>query len=560
MPSTSNESINAAEAVVEHGNRISIIWIVPLVAVLIGGWLIYKAQSEKGPSVVISFVSAEGVVEGKTKVKFKDVDIGEVSSVELGDGLKSVTITALLDKAFEPYLTENTRFWVARPRLRGTQLTGLDTLLSGPYLAISPSDQGKPQRSFTGRENPPVIARDTPGKRLILEADSLDSIEVGSQVYYRRLPAGEVESYKLGPDGRALSIKIFVHHPYDKLVAKDTRFWNASGITASLSANGIQFDTESLSAIIGGGIAFETPSTNPSGNPSAETTVGDSHRFKLYPNRDTALQLASYREETMLLFFDDSIRGLSIGAPVEIRGVKIGEVIDFQLQGNAKDLDFRVPVWIKYQPERIVLKAGVRAEGTDQQVHQLKQLAAKGLRAQLKTGSLLTGQLFVDIDFFPDAPPAEVRIEDGVLVMPTIPGELKILRADLTALLTRMQAIPFEQIGDNLNSTLAGASRLTNAPELTQSLASLEQTLEHSEQITRRINSDTLPELQATLAQAGRDLALLEKNVLREDSPIYHELARTLQELSTAARSIRLMADYLERHPDALIKGKRDTR
>ena len=555
MPDTSSDTVNAAEAIVERRSKFSIIWVVPMVAILIGAWLIYKAQSEKGPTVTISFVGAEGVVEGKTKVKFKDVEVGEVSSVQLADGLKSVTITAILDKEFESYLTESTQFWVARPRLTGTHLTGLDTILSGPYVAISPSEEGKPKSEFVGLENPPVIGADTPGKRLVLEADKLGSLGVGSPVYFRQLKAGEVESYELSPNGKALDIKVFIHHPYDKLVGARTRFWNASGITASMSADGIKVSTESLAAIIAGGVAFDSP-----GDPDTQEPIEDGRHYRLYSSREAATGPTYHRKEQMLLYFDGSVRGLSVGAPVEVRGIKIGEVVDFNIIGDIESLEFLMPVLIEYEPERIGVIKGIRAVGLEERLTQFNEMVAKGFRGQLKTGNLLTGQLFVDLDFFPETKPAEARIEDGVLVIPTIPGSLQELRADLTSIFKRLQAIPFEEIGNNLKETLAGTSRITNSPELTESLASLQQTLAHTEQITESLNSDAMPELRATLTEARRTLTLLQKNVLREDSPIYHDLARALQELSAAARSIRVMADYLERHPDALIKGKRGTR
>lgn len=555
MPNSTEDTVYAAEPIVERRRRFSIIWVVPAVAILIGGWLIYKAETEKGPTVNISFIAAEGVVGGKTKVKFKDVIVGEVETVQLADGLGSVTVTATLHKEFESYLTDKTKFWVARPRLTGTHLSGLDTILSGSYVAIAPSNEGTPQLEFVGLETPPVVSADTPGRRIVLETEHLGSLGVGSPVYYRQLPAGEVEEYELRADGNGLEIKVFVKHPFDKLLTENSRFWNASGITASVSADGIQVSTESVAAILAGGIAFDSPDDLQKPEP-----VDDGHRFQLYPNRESATGPVSYRKERLLLYFEGSLRGLSIGAPVEIRGIKIGKVIDFKIVGDFAAHKILLPVLIEYEPQRIGVVRGEQAVGLEARLAQYGTLVDLGLRAQLKTGSILTGQLYVDFDFHPEAKPAEVTIEDGVLVFPTIPGELAVLRADITTILKRLQAIPVEDIANNLRDTLAGTKRIANSPELTQSLASLNQTLAHTEQFTDKINAETVPELKATLSEARRSLSLLQRNVLREDSKIYHELTRALEELSTAARSIRVMADYLERHPDALLKGKRGTR
>jgi paraquat-inducible protein B len=322
-----------------------------------------------------------------------------------------------------------------------------------------------------------------------------------------------------------------------------------------VSADGIEVSTESVAAILAGGIAFDSPDDLQEPEP-----VDDGHRFRLYPNRETATGPISYRKERMLLYFEGSLRGLSIGAPVEIRGIKIGKVIDFKIIGDFTAHKILLPVLIEYEPQRIGVIRGEQAVGLEARLEQYSTLVDLGLRAQLKTGSILTGQLFVDFDFHPGAEPAEVAVEDGVLVLPTIPSELQELRADVTTVLKRLQAIPVEEIANNLKDTLAGTKQIANSPELKQSLARLNQTLAHTEEITARLNTEAVPELKATLTEARRSLALAQQNVLRQDSAVYHELTRALEELSAAARSIRIMADYLERHPDALLKGKRGTR
>ena len=546
------EDVEATDAIVDSRRRFSIIWIVPITAALIGAWLVYKAHAEKGPTVSITFSAAQGVEAGKTKVKYKDVVVGQVDSVILSDDLKDVTFTATLDKTLKGRLSENSRFWIVAPRLTGGTVTGLSTLLSGVYIGMDPGAKGRPKSNFTGLSEPPLVSPDTPGRRFVLKAPSLGSLELGSPVYFRQLRAGQIESYKLDPDGTSVHMTVFVHAPYHEYVYSTTRFWNASGISASLNAEGINVSTESLIALLLGGISFDTPKSEGPLTPAKEE-----QEFTLFADKQAAEAPIYKVKQYIRFYFDGSVRGLSVGAPVEIRGIKLGEVTDFQLEGDANNSSFRIPVTASYEIGRIkILHADEMADTPEARRKRLQELVDKGLRAQLKTGSLLTGQLFVELDFHDDAPPAELRVEDGVIVFPTIPGALEAIRADLTDLLNKLHNLPIEEIGKDLRSTVRGASELTNSEDLRQALRNLNNTLANSQQLTAQLNENTAPALEKTLNEAITTLTALQKNVLQEDSAIYFELTRTLTELSNAARSVREFADYLERHPDALIKGK----
>ena len=541
---------HAAEAVVDSKRRFSIVWLVPLAAALIGGWLVYKAMTEKGPTISIRFVAAEGIVAGKTKIKYKDIEAGTVETVALSDDLSSVLVTATLAKQLQPHLTENTRFWVVRARLAGGHVSGLETLLSGVYIGMEPSDSGKPATRFVGLEDPPPITVDTPGKEFTLQADALGSLDVGSPVYFRQIKAGQVIRYALNDDG--IEVHVFVDSPYDKLVGEHTRFWNASGITATLNADGIKVRTESVAALLVGGVSFENRGTTGSGE-----DVADDHIFNLYPDHQATRERVYAHTERLLLYFTGSVRGLQVGAPVELLGLKLGEVVDIKLQGNTNTMEFRVPVLIEIEPDRIEVEGvRIRDPGGEAELQALRALVNNGLRAQLKTGSLLTGQLYVDLAFFPDAPAATVGEEDGTPVLPTVPGTLAELRGSLLSILAKLEALPFEEIGNNLNTTLAGASQLTNSPELQQAIVSLDATLKQTDTLARNLNGEVVPAIDTALQEIIRTLKMAQGNIVSSKSPVYVELTRALKDLSSAARSIKTMADYLERHPDALLRGK----
>jgi len=573
----SSENNELPEAVVSTRRRsISIVWVVPLVALLIGAWLVYKAVSEKGPTVTIAFKSAEGLEAGKTKIKFKDVELGQVSEISLSPDLSQVLVTAELVKQTEKFLSANTRFWVVRARVAAGQVSGLGTLFSGAYIGLDPGKPGPMATHFEGLENPPMVTTESPGRRFVLEASRLGSLDIGAPVYYRQIKVGQVVGYNLKEDGQAVDIQIFINTPIDKLVYKNTRFWNASGLDVAVDARGIRVNTESLMTILIGGIAFDTPANLEPGGPAESNAV-----FKLYDTREKIYEKTYAEKARWLLHFKGSVRGLTVGSPVEFRGIRIGQVLDINLEYDAEDKTFKIPVLVEVEPERIKI-IGEKDMSDRKKMNDF--MVEQGLRAQLNTGSLITGQLFVELDFHPDAPPAKINWEGRYPEIPTIPAPMQEITTSLTQLLKKLEKLPIEQIGSDLQDTVQGAKQLVAsaelqeavanlnqtlkqaqqfaaalnqavAPELKSAVSSLNETLKHTRQLAQNFDSGVVPELGATLQQAQSTLKALNGTVSK-DSPLYYELMRVFKELSEAARSIRVMADYLERNPDALIYGK----
>ena len=565
------------EAVVSKRKyQISIVWFVPLVALLIGGWLVYKALSEKGPAVTISFKTAEGLEAGKTKIKYKNVELGQVTEIHITPDLSEVLVTAELVKEAEEFLSANTRFWVVRARVAAGQVSGLGTIFSGAYIGLDPGKPGLPASQYVGLETPPVVTTDLPGRHFRLYAERLGSLDIGAPVYFRQIKVGQVVSYKLNEDGGAVTVRVFIHDPIDKLVYKNTRFWNASGLDFAIDANGIRVNTESMVTIMVGGIAFTTPDNLEPGGPT-----DDDETFKLYETRERIFD-KTYTEKTRwILHFQGSVRGLTVGSPVEFRGIRVGQVLDINMEYNAEKAEFLIPVLIELEPERIKVVGEEIAEVPRKQDD---FLVARGLRAQLKTGSLLTGQLFVDLDFHPDAEPAQINWEGRYPQFPTVPTSMEEITTSLTHLLRKLEKLPIEQIGNDLRDTVQGANRLVNSaelqssvreldetlkqaqlfaetltqvitPELRSAVSNLNATLNHTRKLAQNIDRTVVPKLDATLKEAQSTLKSI-KGSISKDSPLYYELMRVLKELTGAARSIRVMADYLEQHPDALIYGK----
>jgi paraquat-inducible protein B len=506
--------IPESRAVGRRQTRLSLVWIIPIVAALAGVWVAVTRILSEGPKITIVFHSAEGLEAGKTKIHYNGVDIGTVDAIRLSDDHKSVIITAQMAPKTQSFLVDDTKFWVVRPRISGASVTGLGTIISGAYIGmeIGQSRQGK--RDFVGLENQPVVTGETPGRFFVLKTPDLGSLDNGTPIYFRRLQVGQVASYALEEDGKALKVKVFVNAPYDQYVTQNTRFWQASGIDVSLSASGLSVQTQSMLSILVGGIAFETPAGGPVLSAADEDT-----QFALFPNRAEAFKLPARNPQTYLVVFKQSVRGLAVGAPVELKGITIGEVSEVRAQFDAKTFDFSVPVTIQVDPLALGVKlvdvAGVDFAAAHRKM--IDTLISRGLRAQLRSGNLLTGALYVALDFFPNAPPTSLDWAQNPVQFPTIPGEVEAIEANVAEIIKKLNQVPFKGIGDDLRKAIA---------EFDQTLVSA----------------------RGTLDNAGK---LVEPN-----SVLGQELGSTLQEVSRAARGLRVLADYLERHPEALLRGK----
>ncbi|MEI6262258.1 MAG: MlaD family protein [Deltaproteobacteria bacterium] len=543
------DATDFSEPVVQARKRqLSLIWLIPVLAALIGGWLIYKTLSEKGPEVVIIFKTAEGLEAGKTKIKFKDVEIGQVTELSLTEDISQVSVKAQFVKGAEAYLTENTRFWVVRARVAAYGVSGLGTLLSGAYIDTDPGKPGKPELKFNGLEEPPIFTTVDPGRIFTLKADRKGSIEVGAPVYYRQIPVGKVIAYNLAPEGTSIFFKVFINAPYHKYVHENTRFWNASGFDMKLDTQGIRIQTESFVSLMVGGITFDIPNNYESpGETAQEEAI-----FTLYSNRDAAEKKDYAEKKLFLLNFDTSVRGLFPGAPVEFRGIQVGEVIDLKLEYDANKKSFEIPVLIVIEPGRLNLK-----KNTATKVHEkiIDFLIAKGLHAQLKTGNLVTGQQYVALDFFPNAEPRSIVYQGDYPVIPTLPTQIEEIASKIGQFITKLDKLPLDKIGNDLKDTIQGAKRITNSPEIGEALRSLNTAVKEIQLLTTDLRVRTAPEINAALKQAQQSLAT-SNAVLETDSPLQYRMKETLEELSDAARSLRVLVEYLENHPESIVTGK----
>jgi paraquat-inducible protein B len=510
--------------------RLQVVWLVPIIAVLIGGWLAVKAVFDQGPTITLTFNTGEGLEAGKTKIKFKDVDIGVIKEVNLSRDHKHVIATAEVVKDASSLLVDDTRFWVVRPRISGGTVSGLGTLLSGSFVGMDAGASAKTRQAFTGLEIPPVIASDVPGREFVLKSQDLGSLDAGTPIFYRRLQVGQITSFSLDPDGRSVTLHAFINAPYDRFVRPDTRFWHASGVDVALDTNGVRLNTQSLVSVIIGGVAFDTPEHSIT-QPPAEAQTS----FTLFPTFGDAMKRHDRIVTRLTAEFNDSVRGLTVGAPLDFRGITIGEVSGIYTRFDRDTRKLSIVVEVAYYPERFTSRyeSGPTGSTVVKNTHEFADyLVSKGLRLQLRTGNLLTGQRYLAVDFFPDAPKAKIDWSKDPPEYPTVPATLQSLQDSMSRLVTKLNAIPFEAIGKNTQLTLQNANSL----------------LSH-------LDTEVVPQAKDTLS-AARGTMNSANSALQPDSALQQNVADAMGQLAQTAAAVRTLADYLERHPEALVRGK----
>lgn len=531
---------------------ISLVWLVPIVALIVAASLFVRTVILAGPRIDIEFASADGIEAGKTDVRYKEVVVGRVDAVALRGDRKRVIVTVRLDRGSAGLAVKDTLFWVVRPRIGAGGISGLGTLLSGAYIGTDAGVSTEARTSFVGLEVPPFVLRGEPGAVFVLRADDLGSLEVGSPVLYRRTRVGRVVGYTLDSALDELSIRVFVEAPYQTLVTPQARFWNASGVDLRLGASGLTLNTQTLASVLAGGVAFEIPP----GAPKVPAAAPGSS-FVLFTDRKAALSPVDGPPIPVRMIFDQSARGLAENAPIDFLGIEIGRVRTISLEYDDKRQRFPVRVLADIYPLRLGAVRGALFKGAEgdpnAEAAVLQHLVEKGLRAQLRTGNLLTGQLYVALDFA-KTPRGKATLVDGTVELPTEPGTLAEVQSQIAEVVQKLSKVPFDEIGTNLSTTLARASaaiaQLT--PEAKKALADASAAIA---QLTPEAQK-AFAGVERTLSQAQKSLENLDRNITNPNAPLQRGVDDTLQELQRAAQSLRVLADYLQAHPESLLRGK----
>ncbi|WP_035603428.1 intermembrane transport protein PqiB [Haloferula sp. BvORR071] len=528
-------------AVVRHRRRWSSVWVVPVVALVLAGWLVFKHYHDKGPMAYVRFQTAESIEAGKTEVRCRSVKVGVVEKVELSKDLLSVVAELRIDPNSDYLLRDGTRFWVVKPRVSASTISGLGTLITGAYIELEPGDSQAPVNHYDGLEQPPVTSKSVPGLRLTLVADEAGSLTVNSPIYYLGFEVGRVESRILDTENRRVRFDVFIQDEYANLVTEGTCFWNTSGIDVSAGADGFKLSTPSLQAMITGGTSFAVPKGGVPGAP-----VSDGAVFTLYPDEDAAKKSIFVPNHLCLLFFDQSVRGLTVGAPVEFRGLPLGRVVEISFKHSPPG-DSRVPVVIEIDSDTLA-KA---IENIDNSKDVLDEAVKRGLRATLSTGSLLTGARYVDLNFVPNAPPMQVTRLGEYEIIPTKSGaDFAQLQDEVSAILAQIKALPLDETLRKFG-TAADEIAIT-VKDVRSTLDEAEAAMAQAKKLLARDETQNLTkELDATLKQVRSSVESLGPN-----GAVQGDLSRTLDELRAALRAFKTLSDSIDEKPNSLLFGK----
>ncbi len=551
MTELDDADLPQAQVVARARLPISRVWIIPAVAAAIAIGLAVEHLAREGPTITITFTSASGVEAGKTPIKYKDVTIGLVTALHLSQDYGKVEVTAKIAKEAEGLMTQGATFWIVRPRVTLSEVSGLGTLLSGSYIGFDRGQSTESARRFTGLEDARVIEAGTPGRHFILHATDADHVDVGLPVYFRGLQVGQVTGYELTADGRAVNLKIFVNAPYDAYVYPSTRFWNASGLEVSVGAEGLRLRSESLVSVLVGGIAFDNRPSDRNQERAPDGAV-----FTAYHDRATAMKQPDPGERPYVLHFDEPLDGITTGSPVTFLGIPAGEVtrVGLEFEGTSKQPRGRIEITLS--PRRLIERLPASQVAAAQQIDRtpatrrafMKELVTRyGMRAQLRSASLVTGQRYVAFEYFPHAPPVHLRWDLEPQELPVVPSVLPALEGRVTALLEKLDKLPLDQMS-------ADARRL---------MAEARTTLKSLDGVLRHVDENALPKFTATMQEASNALVSAQRaldgasaNLVGPEAPAQLELRSALHELTRAARSLRTLTDALERHPESILRGR----
>lgn len=510
--------------------RISSIWLVPAVALAIGVWMAYDTVASRGPLVTLEVNTAEGIEAGKTLIKVKEVAVGRVESVGLSDDFSRAQVSARMFDGTEAMLNEGSNFWVVKPRIGRDGISGLNTLLSGAYIELSPGEGEQEKRHFKMLPQPPVLRPREEGVSVVLKSLESSSLNPGDPVLYRGYTVGRVESADFDIEDQQSVYKLFIEDPFAEMVTEQVRFWSSSGIQLELGSEGLRFDVGSLESLIAGGVSFDIVGNQPPGQ-----RVNDGTEFQLFRNQDAARQEGFTQYANFLIYLDESVRGLSSGAPVEFRGIRVGTVMQVPYTGESRLgsslMNMRVPVLIRFEPERLGPQfADVTIESW---LQQLDSLFGEGLRASLRSGNLLTGALYVDLNFHPHEPLLVAEESGDFPIFPTVRGGSGQLDQKVGELLDNVNAIDFAQFAATSEDTLRAIQEFTMQLE--------------------RLAAD--PDMQALPATLRQTLDELDRMMAgySTDAPAYNDLSRAIERLDHILSNLEPFAESVRDKPSSLF-------
>lgn len=531
----------AAKAKIKRA-KLSSIWLIPILALFIGSWMVYHDWKNQGDLITLEFKTASGIEVGKTKLKSLDVDIGQVTKVVIKPDLEGVIVTARLTSPdYSSLLREDTTFWVVSSQVTRAGISGLHTLLSGPYIELYPGKEGKVRTHFVGLESPPLTPTGTPGLSVTLNSESDFSFTAGDPIIYKGFNVGKIEDIYFNSDEDKMYYNAFIEAPYHTLIRSNTRFWKVSGLEVELSADGLKVQADTLETIARGGLTFGLPADEVIG----EMIEGRAY-FNIYADEQAIIDERYKKSIDYILLVEDSVRGLNIGAPVEFRGVKIGQVVGldvaYRQMANLLDQASQIPVLIRLEPGRMGLsddEAGIEQAKAD-----IKKWLKTGLKASLVTGNLVTGSQLVELQYFnmstSESDPVGRFHEYSVI--PVVPNRFSRIGLELGELVNKINNLPLESVTSSTQMVLVEAKQtLMKLQELPlkamtgNANATLEKTNKMIDGLTVSVNA-----LKGILSDV-------------DQTELPAEMSKTLQSVNAMLLDLKPLVLQMRNQPNSLI-------
>jgi paraquat-inducible protein B len=521
-----DEFDDVAQPILKTKSRFSMIWLLPFIAFIIGMGMVYHQWQNRGVDIIIVFENAEGLEAKKTKVKFRNVDIGTVNSISFsGDG-SGIEATVEIDRDMQRFLQADSQFWVVRPRIGSAGISGFGTLLSGAYINVDPGKSPYYSERFEGLESPPISSPTDAGIKLTLLSNGGKSLREGNPIIYRGFEVGAVETVDFDVESRRVSYGIFIRAPFDSLITTNTHFWNSGGFSVSADTGGLTVDFASVESFLSGGVQFDIPEDLELGIP-----IKESRAYTLYPSKNSITADRTYEYLEYVILVEDSIGGLEIGAAVEYRGIRIGRVhrpyLGFHQTNLIEPDETRIPIVIHVEPKRISQNDDYTTEWFD---NQFRQWIKGGLAASLETANYITGALKVSLDQT-NEPNQNIEYFGKYMVIPSGQSGFAGILDKTDKLLSKLESLPLAEIADSTNQAILSANT---------TMISANDTVLATQAV--------LQGLEVTLAEARATM-----KGLQPDSPVYQKLESNLQELERTLNMMQPFLQEIRRKPNSLI-------
>lgn len=533
---------------IKHSNRIDLvtsIWIIPIIAMFISLWLAYQHYTQMGIEIEINFPTSGGLKIGQSQIKYRNVPIGVVTKILLKDKEDGVTVVARMDKGSRKYLNKKTKFWIVKPEVGSSGITGLDTIITGTYITIFTQKDDSFKKVFNGLEESYVTKDD--GKYFTLVSEKTLNVKVSSPVYYRNMEVGSVEQIFVNDNGMGVKLKIFIRQKYEKFINQSSKFWVKSLVDINFINSGLSIDIAPLSHIIKGGLEFSTIFNK------NNIEVDSNYKFRLYKDSLSALDKKIGKGGEYVkkfdIFFEDEISKLNVHSIVKFNGYSVGEVTDIKFNYDSTNFNINAEVEVSIDTSAFLDKNRPLKSGFDN----LKTAVEKGLRARVSEENPITQALFINLEFIKDIPTLPIINTPKYLIFPSFKMKNNEIISSVTNILSMIERLPLEELLLSANKLLVDTNEpfTTLMKELSLTTKAIKTLLKNKE--TQNITK----ELNITLKKLS-ELLISTKKITDGDSQksiLAGQISTMLHEITKASASMNSVLNKIDKKPNSLIFG-----